>query len=294
MSSHSLNKKLDALSISPSGHKPPKSGGFFSSFLENNGNKQDDDDVQSSSFATRKEKTRFQNMFHRQKWGSIRKKLQSRIGLQLVSTTGKLEMPTVALALGHGAPLDIIKLILDLDETQGLQKDGLGASPLHTACLNGAALESIQLLLQKYPHLPFETDHDKRTPLHHAVEHVCSLDSFSMSLHESYVDVFSVVKLLVKVAPDTLHWPDMYNETPTELTYIVMIDTDSSSYDDEVCTFDRVEELNQILIELGKKVYLERRKIWEIGLDTSTKVKASDTTDVITIPSTCASSKDIS
>jgi len=226
-------------------------------------------DSQEESFLT-PSKIKFLKQFENKKWNAIRKRLKSKKALQFVRTTGYYEISTLALALGHDAPLHIIELILDLDPTLGRQKDVLGASPLHIACLNGAPFPSIKLLIERYSHLVPDQDADLRTPLHHAVEFICRMD-VGLSPQEEEIR-FDVVKELMSISPETIHWTDKHGDSPLDLAHVVMIETDSSSFTEDESIYSRVEQLYRYLKEQSIRTYLKKKKRWEeIGYDTSIK-----------------------
>lgn len=227
----------------------------------------------------------FLSLFEKRKWKAIRKRLKSRKAAQLVGTTGCYGISTLALSLGHNAPLDIIETILDLDPSLALQKDVLGASPLHIACLNGAPLSSIKLLVERFPHLVPDRDSDLRTPLHHAVEFVCRLESVNDLGQNGILDV---AMQLVEVSPETIHWTDKHGDSPLDLTHIVMIETDSSSLSEDESTFSRVEFLYRYLKKMSIRVFLENKKRWEqngydittLKVESTSKTTTSQETDV--------------
>lgn len=208
----------------------------------------------------------FLALFEKQKWKTIRKRLKSKKAVQFVKTTGCYGISTLALALGHNAPLDIVEIILDLDPTLALQKDVLGASPLHIACLNGAPSASIKLLVRRYSHLVPDRDSDLRTPLHHAVEYICRMDvGLSLQEEDSMLDI---IKELISISPETIHWTDKHGDSPLDLTHIVMIETDTSSFTEDESTYSRVERLYRYLKKQSIKTYLQKKKKWEeIGFD---------------------------
>lgn len=244
-----------------------KAGGLFGSMR----NRADNTKNSNPKKSHRSTNTSFLMKIEKQQWTHIRKRLQSKKGHKLVKATGCYGITILALALGHNAPLDIIETIIKLDSTQALSKDVLGASPLHIACLNGAHIESIELLVKKYPHLVSDRDADLRTPLHHAVEFICRL--------ERPVDfdrgaIFEVIQLLIDIAPEVIHWTDKDGDSPLDLTHVVMMETDSSSFTEDESIFSRVESLHRVLKQFSIKVYLNKKKKWEEeGFDTLAKVK---------------------
>lgn len=217
--------------------------------------------VKGGTFSPPANCSNFLTLFEKQKWRAIRNRLKSKKATQFVRATGCFGISTLALALGHNAPIDIVETILDLDPTLALQKDVLGASPLHVACLNGAPFHSIKLIVQRYPHLVPDRDSDLRTPLHHAVEFICRMDdSVPLQDQDSMLDI---IKELMSVSPETIHWTDRHGDSPLDLTHIVMIETDSSSFTEDETTYNRVEKLYRYLKKQSIKTYLRNKKKWE-------------------------------
>lgn len=243
---------IDSLSISSGSGK--KTVGIFSSRRKNKSNQHPEKKM------SRNASQNFLSKFEKKQWKDIRKKLRSGKGNQLVLATGCYGITTLALALGHNAPLDIIQLILNLDPSLAEQKDVLGASPLHIACLNGAPVPSIKLLIERYPHLVADRDSDQRTPLHHAVEFICRLER-----NDDYDrdGIFDVISILIEKAPDIIHWTDKHGDSPLDLTHVVMIETDTSSYTEDESIFSRVDQLFKFLKRISIKVYLDKKKKWE-------------------------------
>mmetsp|Transcript_16923 Transcript_16923/g.21414 ORF Transcript_16923/g.21414 Transcript_16923/m.21414 type:complete len:293 (-) Transcript_16923:178-1056(-) len=230
------------------------------------------DSGKGGTFSPPTNNSSFLSLFEKQKWKAIRNRLKSRKAAQFVRATGCFGISTLALALGHNAPLEIVETILDLDPTLALQKDVLGASPLHIACLNGAPLHSIKLLVQRYPHLVPDRDSDLRTPLHHAVEFICRMDNGVLHQDQDSQSMLDIVKELISVSPDTIHWTDKHGDSPLDLTHIIMIETDSSSFTEDESTFRRVEQLYRFLKKESIKTYLRNKKKWEqIGFDTTVR-----------------------
>ena len=204
----------------------------------------------------------FLALFEKQKWRTIRKRLKSKIANRLVQSKGTYRISSLGLALGHNAPIDIVILIMDLDASIALQKDGLGASPLHIACLNGAPFETTRILIERYPHLVADRDADFRTPLHHAVECMCQLERGNVRTHEN---VLKIIGALVDVAPQTVHYTDKHGDSPLDLTHIVMMENDTSSFSSDESIYNRVESLYRYLKKVSIKVYLQQKEKWEIA-----------------------------
>mmetsp|Transcript_28291 Transcript_28291/g.34965 ORF Transcript_28291/g.34965 Transcript_28291/m.34965 type:complete len:291 (+) Transcript_28291:126-998(+) len=204
--------------------------------------------------------SKFLDLFEKQQWKTIRKRLNSRNAHQFVKLTGSFGITVLSLALGHEAPIDIVERILDLEPALPLQKDVLGASPLHVACLNGAPLPAIKLLIDQYPFLVPDVDGDNRTPLHHAVEYICK----GGQRHENKEEALAVVKELLRVSPEIVHWGDVNGDSPLDLIHIDMVDSESiqSSIDSNEY-YDYIGYIYQYLKMISIELYIHQKKGWE-------------------------------
>jgi hypothetical protein len=156
------------------------------------------------------------------------------------------------MALGYQAPVVIIQLIIEADNSLASEKDMFGATPLHIACLNGAPHDLIDVLLQHNKNLAREPDFDKRVPLHHAVEYFCQ----SGDSENTYIDV---IRKLSKTAPEMVHCRDKSGESPIDLVQFVKSQSREPS--------ERYQLLHALYAELRKtsiRLYRENKKRWEL------------------------------
>lgn len=210
----------------------------------------------------------FLQLFEKGRWRAIRKQLRSKNVTQFIRNQRFEGLSSLSVALGHGAPIDIIEKMIDIDPALALQTDFLGATPLHVACLNGADLASVQLLREKYPSLSTKCDKDGRLPLHHAVEYICRLERAGDSVVSNGVEV---IKELLKESPETIHCTDKLGDSPLDIAHVIMMETDTS-FEEDASTFSRVEFTYKLLKKVSINVYLKRKRQWEEdGYDTSKK-----------------------
>jgi hypothetical protein len=188
------------------------------------------------------------------------------------------------MALGYQAPVVIIQLIIEADNSLASEKDMFGATPLHIACLNGTPHELIEVLLQHNKSLAREPDFDKRVPLHHAVEYACQ----SGDSENTYIDV---IRKICKIAPEMVHCMDKSGESPIDLVQF----TKSKSKEPS----ERYQLLHALYLELRKtsiNLYRENKKRWELEgymnnlhlrecepSRTSTSASGSTTSSVISV-----------
>lgn len=232
------------------------------------------DDVQYSSSGKLNKQNEILDLIERQRWRAVRKRLNSKHGRQLAAVKGCHGITTLGLALGFNAPSDILNLIIDLEPTVGLQKDMLGATALHIACLNGSSLESIKIIVDRYPSLVQARDADLRTPLHHAVEYICSLETVP---EPDCKTLFDVIQYMIDIRPDSIHSVDKNCDSPLDLTHIVMSETENSSYSKDESVYYRVEALYQYLKNISLNVYLDKKMKWESqGYDISSSMKQKE------------------
>lgn len=222
----------------------------------------------------------FLSLFRKRKWAKVLRLLNSKNATKLCREKDISGISTLAMSLGYDAPLEIVQLILQIDPALAIEKDTFGASSLHIACLNGAPIESITYLLQCFPSLATSLDCDLRTPLHHAVEYVIRMDR-----EEAYEkeDILDAVKALCKIAPETIHASDKHDDSPLDLTQIVLGDLHSSSYSEDESQAQRVDYMYQYLKAVSIQVYLQKKSQWELqGFDTTKDIaKKEDDMDIV-------------
>lgn len=194
-----------------------------------------------------------------QKWNKLRKVLRKN-EKNLTERDGS-GLSLLGMALGFDAPMDIIKLILDMDRSQASATDLFGATPLHIACLNGASHETISYLLQSRQGLTQLHDRDRRIPLHHMVECLCRDEiDFTEGLH--------ILKLLTSSYPDGINNTDRCDDTPIDLVQVARMEEDPSSEE-----YERLTRIYRVLRSIGILVYRQQKMKWEAdGFDSSKSV----------------------
>lgn len=194
-----------------------------------------------------------------QKWNKLRKVIRKN-EKNLTERDGS-GLSLLGMALGFDAPMDIIKLILDIDGSQASATDLFGATPLHIACLNGASHETISYLLQSRQGLAHIRDRDRRIPLHHMVECLCRDEiDFTEGLH--------ILKLLTSSYPDGINNTDRCGDTPIDLVQVARMEEDPSSEE-----YERLTRIYRVLRSIGILVYRQQKMQWEAdGFDSSKSV----------------------
>ncbi|GFH58571.1 hypothetical protein CTEN210_15047 [Chaetoceros tenuissimus] len=202
----------------------------------------------------------FFRLVEAQKWNKLRKAI-NRKGKDAFKERDGSGLSLLGMALGFDAPIDIIKLILDMDRSQASATDLFGATPLHIACLNGASPETISYLLQSQVGIAQLHDRDRRIPLHHMVECLCRDEiDFAEGLH--------ILKLLTSSYPDGIHTSDKFKDTPIDLVQVARMEEDPNSEE-----YERLTNIYRVLRSISILVYRQQKLKWETdGFDSSKSI----------------------
>jgi hypothetical protein len=185
----------------------------------------------------------------------------------------------LAFAMAHGAPLDIIKTMIQIDPSLLYIRDDYGATVLHVGCLNGAPLESLNYVLHKYEEQVKHLDIDQRNPLHHAVEYACSFytddhdkdkdhryhgenkRNASCSLgQQTREESIEVLRQMCKVAPQLTNAQDNTRLTPIDLVQMSKAD---ESIDHNSEYYSALDSIYQVLKKASVDSYKEAKRTWE-------------------------------
>ena len=227
----------------------------------------------------------------KKEWDTIRGCLMSSLAVSLCQERDNTNLSCLALALAYQAPLDIIEHMIQIDPSPltSYACDDYGATPLHVGCLNGASLESLDLILRKYKHLVTMLDCDQRAPLHHAVEYACDCcggnsttlcDSSSTSddlscnsgssieceqepgttTRQSYSYCVRLLEMLCKAAPEVVHVQDNNGKglTPLDIVQIYKAKRDPDSEEHK-----KLHSLYEVLRDTSILVYRTNKLFWE-------------------------------
>ncbi len=194
-------------------------------------------------------------LIHRQKWRKLRRLIKGRSGKKLCKECDGTGLFLLGIALGFHAPIDIIQLILQTDPEQILQKDLYGANPLHMACLNGASIETVKLLIESHgKELMINAfDNDNRTPLHQCVECICRNEI-------EYLEGCQVIYALFAAegGTDMLHHQDAHGDTPLGIVQAAL-----THYDCMNVESSHLNHLYSNLLKYSGEIYKSKRRIWE-------------------------------
>ena len=183
-----------------------------------------------------------------EKWVKLQKELEGKNGAERCKERDSSGLSLLSMSFGFGAPLDIIKQILEMDPVQADSRDLYGASPLHIACLNGASKESVLYLLKKHRQLAFTLDKDRRSPLHHSVECLCRDEI-------DFVPGVQIIKALVEVYPASIHQSDKHRDTPIDLVQLARSDADPDSKEE----INRLKKLYLMLTGISVRLYKDNK-----------------------------------
>lgn len=188
------------------------------------------------------------------KWRKLKRALRKKKGARLCSERDSSGLYLLGIALGYGAPLDIIRLIVSVDPAQLNAVDNFGANALHIGCLNGAPFDIIKYVLRNGTgNLISDPDSDNRVPLHHAVECLC----------RNEIDFSEGVKVIVslcEVSPTLIHHQDQRGDTPIDL---VQIASQTIPSEGDTSYGQRLRWLYGFLREISIQVYKRRKSAWE-------------------------------
>lgn len=196
-------------------------------------------------------------LFHlaqEQRWRKLRRVLRSRNRkkcIELCQEKDQSGLSALGVAIGYGAPLDIIRLIVSIDPCQLDSTDCFGATPLHLACLNGASIEVCKYLIQHNSGNVFKPDCDNRIPVHHAIECVCSSEIY-------FSEGMKVIVALCEIDPTLIQVPDKHGDTPVDLIQIAIsrIKSNDSKY-------RQLRWLYGFARDLTIKMYMRKKLSWE-------------------------------
>jgi len=217
----------------------------------------------SSSYLNRHEITNQVPMLfglvQERKWRKLRKVLKDKKrGPDLCKQRDNSGLWLLGIALGYGAKLDIIQLIISVDPTQLYAVDNYGAHALHLACLNGASIEIVQFILEHNGSLVNQPDNDQRMALHHAIECLCRNEK---ELDEG----FAIIQAMCTLDPTLVHCVDKLGDNPMDLVYLSL---DGVGRQEE--KYRRLRFIYEKIRHLSIEVYKIKKQAWEeIGYDTS-------------------------
>ncbi|GFH58570.1 hypothetical protein CTEN210_15046 [Chaetoceros tenuissimus] len=212
-----------------------------------------------------------------QKWNKLRKMMRK--NEKSVREKDGSGLSLLGMALGFDAPIDIIKLILDMDRSQASATDLFGATPLHIACLNGASPETISYLLQSQVGIAQLHDRDRRIPLHHMVECLCRDEI-------DFVEGLHILKLLTSSYPDGINTTDRCDDTPIDLVQVARMEEDPNSEE-----YERLTNIYRALRAISIIFYRQQKMKWEAdGFDSSKSISDQKSISTATTKATTGSS----
>lgn len=110
----------------------------------------------------------------KRKWKTVRSILITPQGIKQVRDEYNKGLTILSIAVSFNPPVDILALILKIEPLHSLKVDTYGVLPLHVACMHGASLDVIKLLLDHDDCACAQAiDMKKKSPLHYAVQYVC-------------------------------------------------------------------------------------------------------------------------
>jgi len=187
-----------------------------------------------------------------EQWAKVKQCLNSPNGKALCRETDRSSKLTcLSLAVAFGVPTEVIQDILQTDPSLINVRDKFGATALHIACLNGASLDLITVLLRFKKSLALEIDHDNRVPLHHAVEFACQ------HLDANYIEV---IQTLGQAAPEAIRKSDSSGDTPIDIVHYAKLSVRDTTSED----YNKFELIYAELRSISIGLYKEHKERWEL------------------------------
>lgn len=146
----------------------------------------------------------------KEKWQKVKRILQRPRAIAYVKEKDSTGLTFLGLCVGLDAPPEILMRILAMDQQQAVELDVFGASALHIACLNGASVKAVALLVDICKDLVSKPDADDRLPIHHTADCLCRNE---MDVNRC-VDV---MRIMLSVDPEIINAVDKYGDTPVDL-----------------------------------------------------------------------------
>jgi len=186
------------------------------------------------------------------KWRQLQTKLKSKTIANLIAERDGTGLSLLGVALGSHAPLDILKMIVSVDESQLHAVDMYGASSLHLACLNGSPPEAVEYILSQNHSLVTSRDHDRRAPLHHAVECICRAEiEFNQGIR--------IIDLLCEVDATMIHEQDLSGHAPLDLVHCAINNKSMKG----LHAMQRLDFIFKMLRSISIEVYKLKKRLWE-------------------------------
>lgn len=123
--------------------------------------------------------------------------------------------------------IEAVKILLEgIGEKQATSARYRGAAPIHTACLEGASVEIVRVLLQANPESVSFRDNDGNTPL------LCAIASATRTQRQT--PTYEVLTLLLETCPDAAKMANYRGVKPLELLM-------------EACCHSEIPRINPLL-----------------------------------------------
>mmetsp|Transcript_4946 Transcript_4946/g.7273 ORF Transcript_4946/g.7273 Transcript_4946/m.7273 type:complete len:271 (+) Transcript_4946:113-925(+) len=218
------------------------------------------------------------------RWEVVMRTLKTKRGSDDARFVHDLSITALSLALSLGAPLSIIEALIRCHPIHTLQMNRNSMLPLHTACMNGASLETVRMLLDQDMGVCAQAlDAQKKSPLHYAVEYTCepcerdifgvipatnlskvhrsSEGSFMTMSEDMFINQIQVIKILTRAYPEMVNFTDADGNTPMDILHDCKADAgDGSKWERaDICC----EQLRKIAVQdyKEKKFMCEMKRL---------------------------------
>jgi len=243
-------------------------------------------------------KNKLDRLLMKKKWNKALRFLKTKPGTQhVLSSVDEAGISSLVIALMNKPPVDIVKLILQINPALSCGIDRLRMTPLHIACRCGASSDVIKVLLERDNGSTASiVDVLDKTPLHYSIEFLCEpIDEVVLELEEGAVqprfsgvkrqgvrfimsrsrgsdasflmsmaqdelqDQLDTIQMLVIASPEIVWFRDVVGNTPIDILHVC-----KGQEKDGGPKWERADIASSILRESSVALYKQQKEAAEI------------------------------
>jgi hypothetical protein len=205
----------------------------------------------------------------KKKWHKVKALLKLPMAKDETTFADTSGLTFLGLCVAFSAPEEVLRQVLDMHPQHVFAQDIYGATALHIACLNGASLQTVFVLINECKDLVKVPDIDGRLPIHHCVECICR-DEISLDAS------INVMRANIDVDPDILTVEDNNGCTVVDLIQDARcIETNTTSENQRLKAVYRFLKTSTIQNWKMKKQMWEQKKTEESEQTTHTTMNSS-------------------
>jgi len=205
----------------------------------------------------------------KKKWHKVKALLKLPMAKDETTFADTSGLTFLGLCVAFSAPEEVLRQVLDMHPQHVFAQDIYGATALHIACLNGASLQTVLVLINECKDLVKVPDIDGRLPIHHCVECICR-DEISLDAS------INVMRANIDVDPDILTVEDNNGFTVVDLIQDARcIETNTTSENQRLKAVYRFLKTATIQNWKMKKQMWEKKKAEESEQTTHTTMTSS-------------------